>query len=847
LSNAHVVDVAWYRFRATYRRNLTSYLAVVLLIGLVGGVAMASIAAARRTQSSYPTFMASTNPSDVSMATYNATDGGGFGPDLTKKIEALPGVTSVRTGFTPPIVPLTPSGAPRLSTLGFVETAGSVDGLFDQQDRLAITQGHAANPKRADEVVMTATAARDFGVHVGDVVPFGLYKPAQQNEAGFGTPAVKPALLLRLKLVGIAVLNTQVVQDGVDQVYGFVFITPALIKQIIAIVPGHPPALYDVQFKNGESTIARDEHELASVVPAGITTQFHVTSQVVSTTELAIKPESVALGAFGIIAALACLVLAAQSIARLFQRGEEERRVVRSLGASPGAIVADGMLGVGTAVVLGTIIAAVVAAALSPLAPIGPVRPVYPDRGISLDWTVLGVGCAVLIAALGAAALAQSVRAAPHRHGTRRSGVRPSSVVRVLRTAGMSVAGVVGVHFAIEPGRGRTAVPVRSVLVGTVFAVALVVTTLTFASGLSTLVSHPALYGWNFSYSINPTNDVPPGAVTLLNHDPDVAAWSGYDYTDLQINGQTFPVLMTGNREKVFPPLLAGHEVDGDDQIVLGAATMAELHKRIGDTVSLSYATPDDAPVFIPPTKLTIVGTATLPAIGYSTFVAEHTSMGTGAVISLGAIPKVMLAAIASPDPNLNGPDEAFVRLKPGIGAGAGKANLESIAKAANKIFAADKNATGNNVSVLDVVRPVQIVNYRTIGSTPVILAFGLALGAIVALGLTLASSVRRRRRDLALLKTFGFTQRQLSATVAWQATVDAVVGIVLGIPIGIVVGRELWTLFARNINAVPDATVPLVSVLLVGVGTLVFTNLVAVLPGLSAARTSTALVLRAE
>jgi hypothetical protein len=76
---------------------------------------------------------------------------------------------------------------------------------------------------------------------------------------------------------------------------------------------------------------------------------------------------------------------------------------------------------------------------------------------------------------------------------------------------------------------------------------------------------------------------------------------------------------------------------------------------------------------------------------------------------------------------------------------------------------------------------------------------------------------------------------------------VDAVVGIVLGIPIGIVVGRELWTLFARNINAVPDATVPLVSVLLVGVGTLVFTNLVAVLPGLSAARTSTALVLRAE
>jgi ABC-type antimicrobial peptide transport system permease subunit len=148
---------------------------------------------------------------------------------------------------------------------------------------------------------------------------------------------------------------------------------------------------------------------------------------------------------------------------------------------------------------------------------------------------------------------------------------------------------------------------------------------------------------------------------------------------------------------------------------------------------------------------------------------------------------------------------------------------------------------------LLPVVRPVQIVNYRSTGLTPVVLALGLALGAVIALGLTLGSSVRRRRRDLALLKAFGFSQRQLTATIAWQATVDAVVGIVLGLPIGILAGRELWTLFARNINAVPDATVPVWSVVLVGVGTLVFTNLLAVLPGLSAARTSTAIVLRAE
>jgi hypothetical protein len=56
--------VAWYRYRATFARQLTGYLTVVLLIGLIGGIAVATVAGARRTQSSYPTFLADTNPSD---------------------------------------------------------------------------------------------------------------------------------------------------------------------------------------------------------------------------------------------------------------------------------------------------------------------------------------------------------------------------------------------------------------------------------------------------------------------------------------------------------------------------------------------------------------------------------------------------------------------------------------------------------------------------------------------------------------------------------------------------------------------------------------------------------------
>jgi hypothetical protein len=158
------LDVAWYRFRATFRRNLTSYLAVVLLIGLVGGVAMASIAAARRTQSSYPTFVASTNPSALTMAVYSDNNGGQTGVDLYSEIEKLPGVRHVATAFGPPLVPLNKRGAPELSTLGDFVALGSTDGMFTSQDRLAIVQGHAAGSRRADQIVLTAQAARAYHV-----------------------------------------------------------------------------------------------------------------------------------------------------------------------------------------------------------------------------------------------------------------------------------------------------------------------------------------------------------------------------------------------------------------------------------------------------------------------------------------------------------------------------------------------------------------------------------------------------------------------------------------------------------------------------------------------------------
>ena len=162
--------------------------------------------------------------------------------------------------------------------------------------------------------------------------------------------------------------------------------------------------------------------------------------------------------------------------------------------------------------------------------------------------------------------------------------------------------------------------------------------------------------------------------------------------------------------------------------------------------------------------------------------------------------------------------------------------------------IAATISAGGNgNVFLLPVQRPAEIVNFRSMGATPALLGAGLAAGAVVALGLTLVASVRRRRRDLALLKTLGFTQRQLAATVAWQSTVAVAVGIAVGVPLGIVLGRTLWDMFAHNIDVVPAPSVPGLSIFFIALGALVLANLVAAAPGRIAARTPTAVLLRAE
>jgi FtsX-like permease family len=836
-----VLHVAWYRFRATLRRRLAGYLGLAALIGLIGGVALASVTAARRTDSSYPRFLASTNPSDLIVQPGTTPD---YAPQFLAQLARLPHVRRVGNGVVLEAARLEPDGAPATYFLGNgnVQLVAGLNGLFSRQDRVTILQGQMADPARANEIVVSPGAAADLGLHVGSHLLTGLYTSSQNVTS-------PPRARLDLTVTGIGVFNTGVLQDDINSHFAFILGTPALARAYAACCTSY---MYDgLTLAGGSRYDGAVEGEYARLLATSPLTRsdsvlfIYVSAAIEAEAQRAIRPEAIALAVFGLIAGAAALIIGAQSIARQLSADSHDAGVLRALGAGPTMTVADGLAGLLAAVVAGSVLAGAVAVALSPLTLFGPVRAVAPAGGPYVDWTVLGLGVLTLALALGAVAAVIGYRLAPHRVAARQARAAPGAgPARAAVASGLPVAGVAGVGFALEPGRGRTAVPVRSVLAGAVLAILVGTATLTFGASLSALISHPALYGWDFNYAMFAMDGYGPlpasYADPMLKADRSIAASTGVYFLTVQIDGQTVDTMAVPPHAAV-APLLSGHGLDGPGQVVLGASTLAQLGKRVGDTVVISGGG-------VPVTRLRIAGTATLPTMGITQ--AEHASMGTGALIPAGLVAPIWNAHFGA----FAGPNAIFVRLRPGVGQAAALRSLQLIADQLNRVAHSPRviAATGGGsaayqASVLPVQRPAEIVNYKTMGAMPAVLAGGLAAGAVAALGLTLVSSVRRRRRDLALLKTLGFTRRQLAAAVAWQSTVVAAAGLIIGVPLGIAVGRWLWLAFARELSAVPDPVVPAASIALAAAAALVLANLVAALPGLWAARTPAAEVLRAE
>jgi hypothetical protein len=808
------------------RRNRTGLLGITLLLGLIGGLSLFATAGARRTQSAYPRFLRSTNPSTMVVDVGGLDDGGAALAAIAK----LPQVTQARAyaGFY--VAPWTANG-PDLSQN--FEAIGSLDGRFFDQDQFTPLSGRAPDPDRADEVAVNEESARLYGYHVGQKIDFGTVS-REDVEGGDGSGdsdagPTQPRLLTHATIVGVGVFIEEVLQDDTDR-SALVLFTPAYVRQAAAF------ELYAWQglvLRNGDADVPAVEHAVVDMSGEGPQI-FRVTSIDTYHAEQAIRPESLALAAFGIIAAVACLVLVGQALARHVRGQRDAHDVARSLGADRATLAFAASLGPAAAIVIGAVLAIIVAAVASPAMPIGRVRRVEVDRGFDVDSTVLGLGAIVFVVGLSLVLALVAWRETPRRARGRRPVATTSRFAHVIDVAGVSPPMAVGARFSI--GSADRSI-VRSVIASAAVAAGALVAALTFGTSMHQLISHPRLYGWDWDVALvdgggygntNPTQTQP-----VLAADADIESWSGAFFGAEQLNGTEVSLLGMDASSEVTPPIESGRMVRERGEIVLGTATLAQLHVHVGDTVSSSSG------------PLHVVGSATFPTIGVVH--GNHTSLGVGGLVVTDQVPgydrniagsaQDAGSAVQTPAGEY-GPNVLFVKYRAGSDKHAATDRLTA---------EVGKIADSQGIAVTPVQRPAEIVNADSISGASTWLAAAIAAAGVASFALALAAVVRRRRRDLALLKALGFTRRQVSATVSWHASIVVLMGLVIGVPAGLLIGRLTWKLFADQLDVVAEPAVSVIGVAVIVVGSLLATNAFGALMSRQARKVSTALALRDE
>jgi hypothetical protein len=301
-----------------------------------------------------------------------------------------------------------------------------------------------------------------------------------------------------------------------------------------------------------------------------------------------------------------------------------------------------------------------------------------------------------------------------------------------------------------------------------------------------------------------------------------VAAWTAELVgAPLVIRGnQVTSLVAVGGRDagSLLPVLIAGRRPRGAHEIVLGERTLAAAGARIGSVLTASL------PGSRRRERLTVVGTAVFPTLG------DTIGLGTGAEVTPAA-----LHGLAPPGFQFPPFDGLLARFRPGVSPSAGVAEL------------AERLQRLGPIAVEEQSPPAGLLNFGEVQSMPLLLGGFLGVLALATIAHLLITSVRRRRRDLAVLRTIGFTRAQVRSTVAWQAATLVTMALVIGVPVGIACGRLAWLIFARQIGILAVVDVPLPYLAAMVAAAIALAVAIAAPPGESAARTSPALVLRSE
>jgi hypothetical protein len=342
----------------------------------------------------------------------------------------------------------------------------------------------------------------------------------------------------------------------------------------------------------------------------------------------------------------------------------------------------------------------------------------------------------------------------------------------VLTTFRGKLSLVVGSRLALERGRGARAVPVRAGILGIVAGIAgLIAVTVVDASVLR-VISTPLRYGTGYQFEAM-RRGAPPSATEDLGQE--LASDSNVAAVTLAIVGDVF---VGGDRrtqawgieslkgEQLFT-LLDGRLPAAPDEVALGIDTNPRGAERKGGVVEV--AGPGGTKSY------RVVGRVLFPA-------SQVEAFADGVLLTRSGMEQ--------------------------LGAGQGASLLGRWAPHSDRdVVEARLRASG--VALVAPRRPPQIANLEEV--TPVVRLLAGFLGLLVAIALahTVASTLRRRGHDLALLRVLGFERMQVRAAVSWHVTVLIGLGSMIGIPLGLVLGRSVWARLADDLHVARDPSVP--------------------------------------
>jgi hypothetical protein len=615
--------------------------------------------------------------------------------------------------------------------------------------------GRFYRPDAPDEVVVNERAAATYGFHAGQRVTL------QQLPCFVGCP-LEP--VGEVTIVGIVRLATDLTED--PTIPGVLFGSTNLLggawrdafhAASWAGVHLHdrrdaPAVIADVSPKVSDGDVAGT---LSTVDVIGRSSRLQRNALLV---------------AAGVVAGAGLLVVA-QAVARHLSGRTVDASVLAALGMRPGERRAAGVASVAPALVAGVVAGAGLAVAASGLLPLGLARRADPSTGVHVDVTVLVVGAlSFLVVLLGAAALMAARWVRPARAGTGAT----RSMTHAALAAHLRPVPATGSRFALQRGDGRARLPVVATMVVLVVTTATAVGALVVRWSLDGLVSTPARFGQGWDLRLG----VPDGAAETtgarLQTDPrvrDVAVGRAGEVNVTGRDGAVVQVSTTGLDSLDGPlPLtvMSGRAPAGPREIALGPVTMAELGLHVGDrTVVSGPCGSIDADV---------VGRVAIPLTG-------NNYPDAGSIVTLGAFRQVCGSDLLS---SVDAEDFVLIR-----------------ARQSGDVAGLTDDWTAQGLYVRPLAKPIAIASLEDIGTVPVVVAVLVAILGAAAAAHALSLAVRRRRGDLAVLRTFGLTPRQAGGVIRWQAVVLAAVALVVGIPAGLVIGRLVWSAIAEPSNVV--------------------------------------------